>query len=256
MKKAKNRILVIDIGNRSVKIYIATGDELGGKWLFGRIVANWEQKLSEIAERSRCKEAVIISVVPQDTQKILTILDYAEVRTLVVDGTMKLPISLDYASPKYLGADRIADAVGAFRFWNENSAEILVVDAGTAITIDLLRDKKFLGGTIIPGIDMMEHSLHSGTAQLPRPKEKIQPNFPGKGTEQCIVSGAISAAAGGIRYVWEKVIKNPDDALLLLTGGDAERISQFLKIPHKIDPLLLIRGAIAIYDFTNKNGAE
>ncbi len=256
MKKAKNRILIIDIGNRSIKIYIVTGDELGGKWIFGRVASNWEQKIAEIAERSQCKKAVIVSVVPQDTEKVFAIFDYTRLETLVITGEMQLPISLDYASPKHLGADRIADAVGAMRFWSENFSEILVVDAGTAITADLLRGNKFLGGTIIPGIDMMQNSLHSETAQLPRTKKKIQPNILGKGTEQCIVSGAISAAVGGIEYVWDKVIKNPDDALLLLTGGDAERISQFLNISYEIDPLLLVRGAIAIYDFTQKNGAK
>ena len=256
MKKRNDRILVIDIGNRFIKIYIVVGDELAGRWIFGRERANWDFKLAKIAGRSGCASGVIVSVVPADTKKAISSFKQAGVEYLVVGGEMALPISLNYASPKYLGADRIADAVGAVEFWGERSSQIIIVDVGTAITVDLVRGKEFLGGVIMPGIDMMKDALHQKAAQLPQTKKEVALNFPGRGTEQCIVAGSISASVGGIMFAREKFLKNPDDALLLLTGGDCEKVSKFLELPHELDPLLLVRGAIAIYDFTVKNGAK
>ncbi len=250
----KQRVLVVDIGNRSVKIYITCGDELGGKWVFKRAGSDWDNRLGGIAVRSGSTGAVVVSVVPDATERSLISLSSAGIKPVVVSGKMNLPIEMDYGNLDLLGADRVATAVGAWKFYSDEADEIAVVDAGTAITFDIVRRGKFLGGAILPGVDMMMSSLHIGTAQLPRLKRRGSPQFPGKGTDQCIFAGVIAAAAGSVEYLWKKLVRNPQSALMVLTGGDAGTIRENIALPAKIDPLLLVKGAIAIYDFIEENG--
>ena len=72
---------------------------------------------------------------------------------IILDATTPLPIVNNYSSKDTLGYDRIADAVGAFSLFPGNN--VLIIDAGTAITIDLLTSKgEFYGGNISPGLDL------------------------------------------------------------------------------------------------------
>ncbi len=254
----KERTLVIDIGNRLAKIYVVRGDELGGRWVFMQSDPSWFNKLESIAGNSKCRDAVLVSVIPDGTEQAQTIISRAGLETLVIHGEMRLPIRLDYGSPKRLGADRIATAVGAWHFYGDDLGAkddaIVVIDAGSAITIDLVKNGMFYGGAIIPGLNLMRNSLHRNTAQLPQSPEKIAPQFPGKGTEQCIIAVAIAAAAGAVEFLWNKFTGKSEKRKLILTGGDSEILAGHIEIPHIIDPLLLLKGAVAILDF-KKNGA-
>jgi len=254
----KERTLVIDIGNRLAKIYVVRGDELGGRWVFMQSDPSWFNRLGDIAGKSKCRDAVLVSVIPDSIEQAQTILSRAGLETLVIGGEMRLPIRLDYGSPKRLGADRIATAVGAWHFYSDDFGKkddaIVIVDAGSAITIDLVKNGVFYGGAIMPGLNIMRNSLHRNTAQLPETTEKIAPQFPGKGTEQCIIAGAISAATGAVDFLWNKFTGKSAKGKLILTGGDSEILAGHIEIPHIIDQLLLLKGAVAILDF-KKNGA-
>ena len=248
------RLAIVDIGNRFTKIYTAVGDELGGKWRFPTPKPVWVTRLSEIAERIDATAIVVVSVVPDMTELVLSRFSVADAEVIVVDGEMELPIKIEYASPKRLGADRIANAVGAHIFYAEKSPSILVVDAGTAVTVDLVREGVFMGGAIIPGMDLMISALHTNTAQLNEPEPDTKPQFPGKGTEQCIVAGAVAAIGGAVRFLQKKFAgRKKHQILTVLTGGDADRLAEF--VPHDIrDDLLLVKGAVAIYDHLKGRG--
>ncbi|RKZ33078.1 hypothetical protein DRQ33_04790, partial [bacterium] len=252
------RILILDIGNRYAKIYITEGDELGAEWSFAKGKPDWIQRLGDIAERSNSSQAIIVSVVPNLTEMAVMTLEQSGVNSTVVSGDMDLPMKFDYGALGKLGADRIADAIGAWQFYGEDTDSLLVVDAGTAITIDLVRQGTFLGGAIIPGLDMMKNALYSNTAQLTLPDNKITAQFPGKGTEQCIVAGSISAAVGAIRFLWNKFIQKDEYARIILTGGDSKILAKFMKDEFILDNLLLVKGAIAIFDYCRmeKKNAE
>ncbi|MCD6594078.1 type III pantothenate kinase [bacterium] len=242
------RTLVLDIGNRFAKIYIVDGDNLGGKWIFKRANPIWLDKLENIAINSKCKSGVIVSVVPELTEMAHNTIEKSGIDSLIVGASIDLPLEIDYGSPKRLGADRIADAIGAWKFYSDIADSLMVVDAGTAITIDLIRNNKFLGGAILPGFNMMADSLHSGTAQLPAPDSKISPQFPGKATEQCISAGAIAAVVGACEFLWKKFMSKTKTGKLILTGGDAKKITEFINLEYIEDPLLLVKGAVAILD--------
>ncbi len=139
-----------------------------------------------------------------------------------------------YEQPAQLGSDRWAALIGA---WHQMHAACLVVNCGTATTVDALSGRgEFLGGLILPGVDMMRRSLAEGTAQLGA-AEGVWRKFP-RNTADAMFSGAIQATVGAIRQQYE-VLGMPG-ARCLLGGGAADQVQPHLKLPLvKVDNLVL-----------------
>jgi type III pantothenate kinase len=140
-----------------------------------------------------------------------------------------------YPSPSQLGADRWAALIGAH---HTHAQACLVVTAGTATTADLLSaDGDFLGGLILPGVDLMQASLARGTAQLPLAEGRFVPQP--RCTVDAIRSGCLHAQAGAIERMFRQ-IATERGALCLLGGGAADSFAGLLDIPlRRIDNLVL-----------------
>jgi type III pantothenate kinase len=114
----------------------------------------------------------------------------------------------------------------------------LVVTAGTATTVDLLSsDGDFLGGLILPGIDLMQQALARGTAQLPLADGHfaLQP----RRTIDAIRSGCLNAQAGAVERMFRQIRHEPH-AICLLGGGAADAFAPLLDLPlRRIDNLVL-----------------
>jgi type III pantothenate kinase len=139
-----------------------------------------------------------------------------------------------YERAERLGSDRWAALIGA---WKHQQRACLVVNCGTATTVDALSDQgEFLGGTILPGLRLMRQSLAHNTAQLPDAAGMLQ-DFP-RDTADAIYSGAIRATQGAIRYQYG-LLQNAA-AVCLLSGGAADQIQMQLGIPvERVDNLVL-----------------
>ena len=131
-----------------------------------------------------------------------------------------------------LGADRWAALVAA---WCNTKHATVVVNAGTAITIDCIgKDGTFLGGTIMPGLHLMHESLIINTAQLSFDEANISDvnvDFPAN-TQDCIQQGCLNAVAGAI-YLMQKKLEKHSGWLpkLIISGGDALKIAKLLNTP-------------------------
>ena len=140
-----------------------------------------------------------------------------------------------YDHPRQLGADRWAALIGARAVHAHAS---VVVMAGTATTVDLLSASgDFLGGLILPGVELMQQSLARGTAELPSAsgKFRLQPRC----TLDAIHSGCLQAQAGAVERMFRQIAMHPD-ALCLLSGGAADGFAELLDIPlQRIDNLVL-----------------
>lgn len=134
-----------------------------------------------------------------------------------------------YDNPVQLGADRWAALIGARAL---HAGPAVVVMAGTATTIDALSDDgRFLGGLILPGLELMHRALHLNTAGLPAARGSYQP-FP-RNTDDAIASGAIHATLGAISRIGALLDGRPT---CVLSGGAAESLA-----PHLTEmPLLRI----------------
>ncbi len=155
---------------------------------------------------------------------------------LVVGRDLPLPIETDLPDPLGVGVDRLCAAAAAF---DRLGKACVVADFGTAITIDGVNDEGvFLGGAILPGLQMGLEGLQTHTAQLPR-VELRQPDWVfGKDTHQAIIGGLIFGARGVLR---ERIEAYATELgvwpLVIITGGDAKLIC-----PHAgEDPLIQAR---------------
>ncbi len=151
-----------------------------------------------------------------------------------------------YGAPASLGADRWAALVGA-RARVGPGVPALVVDAGTAMTVDALSaDGRFLGGLIVPGHDLMCASLARGTARLPSASGRYVP-FP-RSTDDAIVSGALQAMAGAILRTRQAMLDAGEGApALLLTGGSAPLLAPLLEgLAVRQVPLLVLEGVLVL----------
>lgn len=162
-----------------------------------------------------------------------------------------IPLRNAYSSPLTLGMDRLAAAVGAWSM--KPGHNLLVVDAGTAVTYDFVSaDGIYKGGNIAPGVGLRLKSLHDHTGSLPLVSACGSiPTF-GNDTETAIRSGVI----GGIRKELEGYVNELSSiypsVLVFLTGGDAEFFDIKAKSTTFAVPDLVLRGLARITEFNEK----
>jgi type III pantothenate kinase len=125
----------------------------------------------------------------------------------------------------------------------------VVVDAGSAITIDCCDDTgAFLGGAILPGVDMQLDILHERTAKLPRVKFEPPTGSIGHNTEQAILHGVYHGIRGTVKELVEQYAMKlgnwPD---IICTGGDASVLFQGWELIHAISPDLTLYGIALAY---------
>jgi len=144
-----------------------------------------------------------------------------------------------YGKPAQLGADRWAALLAA---WSMVRGACLVVVAGTATTIDVLKsDGTFAGGLILPGLELMKRSLAQSTAGLPLAKGRFS-NVP-RSTADAIESGCLLAQAGAIERAFAAM---QPGAACVLAGGAAGRIAPSLGIPVRLVDNLVLEGLVLI----------
>ncbi|HUP96647.1 MAG TPA: type III pantothenate kinase [Usitatibacter sp.] len=148
-----------------------------------------------------------------------------------------------YSDPGQLGSDRWAALIAAH---HAERGHKLVVNAGTALTVDAITDDgHFLGGLIVPGPALMRRSLDRGTAGL-RLTEGVFRHFPAS-TPDAITSGAIQAAAGAIERMCGAMARRGVAAgRIVLSGGAAPEIAGHLSLPHAIHENLVLDGLALI----------
>lgn len=164
--------------------------------------------------------------------------------TLLAAGDLRLAVRLP--RPDMVGVDRLLDAVAANRLRRPDRAAV-VVDVGTAITVDLLSaEGAFLGGAILPGIEMSARALHEFTDLLPRIEmsELGAPPTPlGTETAAAMRSGLFWGAVGGIGQLVErmpgKAVKQPE---IFLTGGAGPAVAELLGPTARHVPHLTLAG--------------
>lgn len=144
-----------------------------------------------------------------------------------------------YENPARLGVDRWCALIGARAMTGTPS---IVVMAGTATTVDTLDgDGRFLGGLILPGLDLMRRSLARDTAALPLAAGQYSPHP--RCTDDAIISGCIEAQIGAIERA---CVRLGSGALCLLSGGAAGAIGEHLTVPHRQVSNLVLEGLLRL----------
>jgi type III pantothenate kinase len=264
MKKRNRALLAIDAGNSTVGLGLFP-DYTASQPLFtrkismtGNITESMLRKeiaglLSDAsvagAYRKAPREkigAIISSVVPGLNRKILNALNQFCAKPIFADN-ISSGLEFKIPNPEKAGADRIVNAVAGFSMTGKPTA---VVDFGTATTITIVGEHKtFMGGAILPGLDLMANALASGTAKLPRIDISIPEEALGSDTVSAIMSGIVFGTAGAALKIITSVEEETGLELsLIITGGRAGIVSPFLERPHSIVPDLIFAGLSLIYN--------
>jgi type III pantothenate kinase len=164
-----------------------------------------------------------------------------------------------YPEPHQLGADRWVGVIGLtrhFQFDGGQGASAVLVNFGTATTIDTLgSDKVFRGGLILPGVAMMQSALAQGTARLPQTSGEVVDNP--TGTASAIASGIAAAQIGAVKRQLEIAQRNDRQMpMLCISGGAYETIQATLQhsmagVPIHHLPLVVLDGLAVLAQETN-----
>lgn len=227
--------VAVDIGNTRIKSALFDGE---------RMVATAVHKtLDELLfhYESKVHHWIFGSVKNYDEQ--LHEIFYGE-NYLKLTNETPLPIVVQYDTPNTLGVDRLAAAVGAYTIHPDKN--VLIIDAGTCITYDILdRHGVFQGGVIAPGLKMRMKAMAHFTAALPDISEdfsQIMLKNLGKSTRECLLAGSLSATIHEINGFIDHFLKEYEELVVMITGGDAMHFESKLKAHIFADFDLVLTG--------------
>jgi len=237
--------LVIDQGNSRCKVAVYQQEEMLKCQILTRVDENsFIALLNEFPGIDAC----IFSSVRGENPGYIELLGKSVNLFLEMNHELRFPLKIAYQTPDTLGKDRLAGIVGAHtKFPKQN---VLLIDAGSAITFDILTDQGvYLGGNISPGLEMRYRALHHFTGRLPLVKHEETDLDLGKSTNQAINIGVLQGMLYEIDgYItrWQKIHGNMK---IILTGGDANFFEKNLKNGIFVDLNIVINGLNSILNF-------
>ena len=239
--------LIIDIGNTTAKLAIYDGNTLTfsdkTKSETAAIV-----KMAKGAADQFAPENCIISSVSLPYKTLETPLQGIAGTIVCLDSKTSIPIANRYSTPETLGKDRLAAAVGATVLFP--GASCLIIDAGTAITYDYVKNgTEYLGGNISPGIDIRFKSLHDFTSRLPLITDPHPTETFGLSTVEALSNGVINGVLYEIEGYIERFEKKNVNSHIILTGGSSIYLSKKLKNTIFAEPNLVTIGLNRILNY-------
>ena len=252
MSKKTNRdlSLAVDIGNTNTVIGMFENNLIRRRW---RLATRKDTTVDEITwwlhglmrsdlDRARVGAIAIASVVPAlDDSWVRALEGEFNIAPEVLDYSNCLSLDLDYEIPRQIGADRLANVLGAYALGHSQG---VVVDFGTATTYDIFGDYGYSGGIICPGIHTSLRSLAQSAAKLSEVELKWTKSAIGKTTDDALRIGMLMGTLGQVEYllkeiISEKKMKNPS---IIATGGLAPLLGEKSKTIRTIEPDLTLIG--------------
>jgi type III pantothenate kinase len=235
--------IVIDQGNTFAKVALFKEKELLNVFQFESLS---QEALHEIITGQDVKQGILCAVKQVDAS-ILSYLGGLIPVFFELHRQMRMPLDLDYRTPQTLGMDRIAAATGAYM--QQANKNLLVIDMGTAITVDFV-DKSgcYKGGNISPGPELRFRALHYFTDKLPLINEQGDVPALGYDTATAIRSGVMEGIVREIdSYICDYGKKC--NVFTFLTGGYSFYFESKLKSPIFVDENLVLRGLNEILNY-------
>jgi type III pantothenate kinase len=243
-------LLAIDAGNTQTVVGLYEGPELVSHW---RIATNAERSSDEhalllgqfLAQQGASFERVTGMVVSSTVPRLTVVLQemaerYLRVPPVVVGPGIRTGMPILYDNPKEVGADRIANAVGAYDL---HGGPTIVVDFGTATTVDATSAAgAYLGGAILPGVEISLDALFERAAALSRVRLVEPRRVIGKSTVESVQSGAIFGFAGAVDGLCRRFAAELGPSTVVSTGGLANLISPFSEAIQYHEPWLTLHG--------------
>ena len=217
--------LIVDIGNTRAKIAVVDNREVVEQIVVEDVTSDI---IADVTHRhTAIHQAIVASTRANATQVAKMIEEYVERVVVFNPATTPIPIGNSYHTPETLGADRLAAAVGVAALDPERDA--MIVDFGTAITIDYVTGGVFRGGNISPGVTTRFLALADYTASLPLCTATEEVLEYGRTTREAIEQGVMRGVEQEIRgYVEDFLLKSCENCTIF-TGGDAKYFVKRIK---------------------------
>lgn len=232
--------LCIDQGNSRTKVALFRPEGTIAKHFIYKHFASAE--VEQLFQLYPIEDSIISSVVNIEPA-VVNALHRRSRHFVLFDHNTPLPITNAYGTPATLGQDRLAAAVGARMIYpNEN---VLIIDAGSAITYDFLSEEgSFLGGNIAPGIKMRFTILHRMTKKLPlveAEENELLPLF-GRNTRDAIAAGVIRGIVFEAKGYMRDLQEQMNHYQTIITGGNAHFILHGLQKDIRFERHLVLKG--------------
>ena len=250
-------LLAIDIGNTAITFGVFQQEELRATWRIATDVRRMKDEYGltittllpmKGVSTEQITHIAMCSVVPPLTPAFYELSrDIFHVNPIIVGAGTKTGIRILYDNPRDVGADRVADAVGAYNLYG---GPAIVVDFGTATVFDAIsRDGDYLGGAIAPGLQLSADSLFFATSQLRR-VELVRPKSAiSKNTVHAMQAGLIFGYAGLVEEMVRRFKSElEEEACVVGTGGLVRLIAAETNVLEVIDQDLTIRGLYYIHE--------
>lgn len=254
-------LLVIDVGNTQTVVGLYdVGDrshKLVDHW---RIATRADASSDEMALMVRqllstrsldmsedISGVAVSSGVPSVTYELRQMCErYLGVEPVIVGTGVKTGMPVLYDNPREVGADRIANAVGAYDLYG---GPTIVVDFGTATTFDVISEKgEYLGGAIFPGIEISMDALFGRAAALRRVELSEPRSVIGKTTMESIQSGAVYGYSAMVDGMCDRIEEVIGESTILATGGLATLIAPIAESVEHEEPWLTLHGLRLIWE--------
>ena len=236
--------LLVDIGNTRMKWALADAD---GR-VFGEEVGTLtDAHLASLVVRYDVQRAICSSTRGEVAQtEALLARHVPQVVSFTADTPV--PVGIDYATPETLGCDRVAAAVGASVLYPNR--EVLIVDFGTALTIDYLSaDGVFHGGSISLGVTNRFRALHEYTASLPLVEPTEEEQLFGNSTKTAIAQGVMNSVQFELEGYIARMAEKKADFCIIFTGGEAKYFVKRIKNTIFAEPNLVFCGLNRILEY-------
>ena len=258
-------LLAIDIGNSNIVVGMVENGVIAHK---ARIATDriktsdqyWAELKGALAlfdiSPSAVESAIISSVVPPVLNSVRSaVWKMTGIDPMVVGPGMKTGLNILTDHPAQAGSDLIAAAVAAV---HEYPAPLLVVDMGTATTISVLdRNGAFLGGCICPGIKISAEALTGKTAQLPAISLEAPKKAIGRNTVDCMKSGLMLGTAAMLDGMLDRMEEElGQKTTVVATGGISRYVIPLCRREIRLDPDLLLKGLVILYENNRKDGSD
>ncbi len=239
-------LLAIDIGNTNISFGVFKGPKLIRS--FNIATHNYNcKKLKSLLGKNIFKDAIICSVVPRTTLTLSR--DLTKIlgkKPYIIGKDIKVPVKNCYSRPKEVGADRLIGAYAGIQLYG---APLIIIDFGTAITFDLVsKDKAYLGGMILPGLQLSLDALAQKTALLPKLKLDLPKDFIGRDTKNSMLSGIVYGFASLTDNLIKKIrLKLGKNVKVIVTGGNTQLMAKYSSQIKIKNPDLILKGLRLVY---------
>jgi len=256
-------LLAYDVGNTNIVLGVYKDSKLLKYWRMSTDKSKSADEIGIIVDQlfkyegldlKDVESVIISSVVPTIMYSLQHMaVKYCDCEAMVVGPGIKTGINIKYDDPKQVGADRIVNAVSAFKKYG---GPLIIVDFGTATTFCAISDKcEYLGGSILPGIKISSDALFEKAAKLTR-VELIKPeNVICKNTTKSIQAGIIYGYVGAVEYIVAKMKEElgASDIKVVATGGLATLIASEAVCIDFVDKFLTLDGLCDVYELNKED---